>query len=208
MTPEQCTKAIRKELNDIKISQTKSIKGLPPMMLRIGTQIKADSMERIFSKGRNSKGGIIGTYSTDDTLAGASSFATKKGFDRIAGTKAKRRQLDWRKVKGHNLFIVEGGYKKIRELSGRPTNTVNLDFTGQLKANYGFQVKGNAVEIGFGEARRLTPDGKPAKTKNSDILKGIDDNYGDVFSSTKKEDDRAVKIALEYADKIILNIQN
>lgn len=91
---------------------------------------------RIFINGLNSANRSIGRYSVRPTLAGRKSFVTKKGFNQFAGTKAKRKKLQWRTVGGKKLFIVRGGYKAIRQADGRFTTFVVLVRTDAMRKDF------------------------------------------------------------------------
>jgi hypothetical protein len=76
---------------------------------------------RIFNRGLDSNGRKIGNYSTRPMLIGAKSFRTKTQAGKVLGSKKNRRKLDWVKVKGRNLAVLEGGYKELREEQGLRT---------------------------------------------------------------------------------------
>lgn len=96
-------------------------------------QLYAEIPQRIFNKGKAVDGSDIGEYSTTTTLVGRKSFPTKGTADRFFG---KKDQLQWRRFKGRNLALLEGGYKELRRLSDLQTDKVDLNFRGDLQGSF------------------------------------------------------------------------
>ncbi len=128
---------------------------MPGLVREVGTSIQASNLRRIHNNGLDEQLQPIlgGTYSTKPTLVGAKSFATKGGANAIFGSREKRRKQEWRTItrggRKHNLVLLRGGYKAIRQLSGRGTSKVDLNFTGKLSKEFGMQMIGNSVVLGF-----------------------------------------------------------
>lgn len=168
------------------------LKALAKRMQKIGSSEKdfalivndthADVVNRVFGQGKNSNNGKIGSYSTKPTLAGSSSFTTKSGFNKIAGSKTKRRKLKWATISsgGKNvaLFEVPGGYKQIRSLDGRQAAFVDLTRSGELKGDFSRAALRQSPFVW------LTGVRKPINSKK---LQGIQEKYGNVFQPTKSE---------------------
>lgn len=93
--------------------------------------------ERVINKGENEKGGSFSGYSTKATLAGASTFTSKAAFNKVAGSKAKRKSLDWVTLNGNSLFVLKGGYKEVRKLEGREVGHKSFERTGKMWQNFG-----------------------------------------------------------------------
>lgn len=54
---------------------------------------------------------------------------------------------------GNTWIIIEGGYKKFRELAGKPTDNVVMTWSGRMLRNLGITRSGEQdVELGFSEA--------------------------------------------------------
>lgn len=88
--------------------------------------------ERVQETGVNAKGQKYKPYSTKPMLIGSKSFLQKAAAQSVFGSKEKRKNLEWRKVKGHSLAILPGGYKQLRELQGRQTDHVDFSVTNSM----------------------------------------------------------------------------
>lgn len=88
--------------------------------------------ERVQETGVNAKGQKFKPYSTTPMLVGCKSFVQKSACQALLGSKPKRKELEWRKVKGNNLAILPGGYKQLRSLQGRQTNHVDFSVTNNM----------------------------------------------------------------------------
>jgi len=86
---------------------------------------------RVQETGVNAKGQKFKPYSTKPMLANCSTMILS-ACSKIAGSKAKRKELDWVTIKGHKLFEIPGGYKQYRELMGRQTNYVDFSVTNNM----------------------------------------------------------------------------
>ena len=136
---------------------------------------------RIFIHGINSQNRSIGRYSIRPTLAGRRSFVTKAGFNKFAGTKAKRRKLQWRTVGGKKLFVVVGGYKAIKSADGRQTVFVDLIRTDALRKDFARAPHKVANNKYVADIRR---DENTIKATSNEKRFG-----GPIFNLTKSEED-------------------
>lgn len=92
---------------------------------------------------------------------------------------------------------------KIRTKYGRPTDTVNLDFTGQTKASYVTNVLSEKkAQLGFIDVSRKDIRGKAVPTKTSQVIEFITDRYGEVFHPTDEELKRTDEIIQDFIDDI------
>lgn len=142
----------KSDIRDVVIklnAKFKKAKVSDSLLREIATTLQASNIRRVMTDGKAVSGVPIGKYSTKDTLAGRKSFRTAGGFNKIAGSKKKRTALDWRTLGKRHLFIVEGGYKKIRELDGDPTDKVNLRRTGNLMRGWVIEKTTTGWAIGF-----------------------------------------------------------
>lgn len=87
--------------------------------------------ERVQETGTNAKGQKYKPYSTKPMLANCSTMILSS-CNKIAGSKQKRKELNWVTIKGHKLFEIPGGYKQYRELMGRQTNHVDFSVTNNM----------------------------------------------------------------------------
>jgi hypothetical protein len=96
------------------------------IMVKTGISALTMIKRRVQETGINAEGEKFAPYSTKPTLVGKSTFLQLSASTQLLGSKAKRRELEWRTVNGHRLAILQGGYKKIRELEGRQTGHVDF----------------------------------------------------------------------------------
>jgi hypothetical protein len=115
-----------KEINNFKNGET-----MVKMAITASTLIK----QRVQEKGINAEGQRYKPYSTRPTLIGCKTFIQKSACEALLGSKPKRKQLEWRTVKGKRLAILQGGYKKIREIQGRQTDHVDFSVTNNMWNN-------------------------------------------------------------------------
>lgn len=106
----------------------------PGATIMVQTAITALTLikKRVQETGVNAEGQKFKPYSTKDTLVGSTSFLQKAASDKLLGSKAKRKELEWRTVKGRRLAILPGGYAKIRQLQGRQTDHVDFSVTNSM----------------------------------------------------------------------------
>ena len=135
---------------------------------------------RIFINGLNSSNRSIGAYSVKETLAGRKSFVTKKGFNVFAGSKKKRKKLDWVTINGNRLFVVRGGYRAIRKADGRFTTFVVLVRKDALRKDFARAPHRVAVNKYVADIRR---------DENNAKAEGNEDRFGKIFDLTKSEED-------------------
>lgn len=124
MTPQEHIKALNNVVRDVQ-SQA-------PVMERLGVQALTKIKQRVQQTGTNAEGSKYKAYSTKPTLIGCTTFLRKDACERVLGSKEKRKALEWRTVDGHRLAILNGGYKKIRELQGRQTAYVDFSVTNAM----------------------------------------------------------------------------
>lgn len=115
--------------------------------------------QRVQQTGINAEGQHFAPYSTNPMLANCSSMSIA-ACNKIAGSKEKRKQLQWRTIKqnGKNvrMFLIDGGYKEYRELHGRQTGFVDFTFSGRMWNN--IQVVSTDAEHKEGVARISAPN--------------------------------------------------
>ena len=91
--------------------------------------------KRVQETGVDAKGKKYDPYSTKPILVGSKTFLQKKVGDTLLNTKDKRKKFEWRTINGHRLAILQGGYKKVRELEGRQTDHVDFSVTNNMWNN-------------------------------------------------------------------------
>jgi hypothetical protein len=128
MTPEQLDKAYTNTLRDMQSD------AMAVVMARVGIQGLTLLRKRVQETGTDAKGSKYKPYSTKPMLTNCSNMFTG-ACSKVAGSKDKRRELQWVTIKGHKLFELPGGYKQYRELHGRQTNFVDFSFTNRMWDN-------------------------------------------------------------------------
>lgn len=114
------------------------LQSVPAAMREVSLSIISDVKERVISRGQAADGSMFSPYSTRTMLVGRTSFKTAQAFNAFVkegkeskGLKGKKgvkmtKTVDWRTIKRggqtYRLMLLEGGYKKLRELHGHPTS--------------------------------------------------------------------------------------
>lgn len=111
----------------------------------IATTIQGEVAFRVFNKGGATNGGQIGQYSTKTALVGRSSFVKQSAWNSVY----KNKGYKWVTFRGRKLKVLPGGYRMIRQLEGKRTDTVNEQRTGKLKSGWLIQGSNSTYVIGF-----------------------------------------------------------
>ncbi|HUU99328.1 MAG TPA: hypothetical protein VMW32_00055 [Bacteroidales bacterium] len=155
------------------------------MMASIGTAALKMIYDRVTKTGVNAKGQKFAPYSTRPMLTNCSTMILS-ACSKVAGSKEKRKELDWVTIRGHKLFELPGGYKEFRELHGRQTAFVDFSFTNRmwndikLISNNGNHQRGIAI-IGAKD------------TEEKKKLEGNTKRKGDILDLSTKEVDELKK---------------
>jgi len=120
-------------------------KELDKVLRSAASSVQGSMMRRVFNDGKDSKNGMIGSYSTKPTLVGRSSFVNQTAWNRVF----KVKKYKWVTFRGKKLKVLPGGYKQIRQIEGKETATVNLTRTGKLSKSLIFEPIANGYQIGF-----------------------------------------------------------
>ena len=93
-------------------------------------QVIAEYKQRIFFLGLDTSGGSIGQYSVNPFYINPLSLTTVKA----SGVKpqGKNGQSVFKNGNPHKTKYLTQGYKELRDLTGRQSNTVDLNFSGSL----------------------------------------------------------------------------
>lgn len=129
------------------------------------------SDKRIFSQGKDSTGGKIGSYSVKPI------YISGDDAPRAVNHKGKT----GKKIKGG---YYKGGYKQFRKQQGRESKFVNLRLTGELRSDYDNSDAG-PTPIKVNNLTYKVTLNKPINIKKK---QGAEDKYGLIFPLTKKED--------------------
>jgi hypothetical protein len=126
MTLEEYNKNLGGVIRDLQSGAHAEV--MVKMAVNAVTMIK----KRVQETGTDAKGTKYKPYSTKSTLVGCKTFIQKSTCAALLGSKAKRKELEWRTIGGHRLSVLPGGYKKIRELQGRQTAFVDFSVTNAM----------------------------------------------------------------------------
>lgn len=175
------------DLGDVTQIMRKIVKAIESKKSRIAVvalkDVEGRMKERIFNRGLDSGGRLIGKYSTKPMLVGSSSFLTKTAAKVVFSSKKKRRKLKWVTVKGNALAVLEGGYKEFRKISRRQNSKVDLELSSDLRNGIQVGTNGGDPVLGFiNDLSATKAEGNEARFKKS------------IFSVSKSE-----SIALDKA---------
>lgn len=164
LTIKQFIRKQKNKINKIRKSNT-------PLFLA-ASSAHAEQIERIFTKGGNSSGGKIGSYDTSNPI-----YVNPKTAPKSFQPKGKTGKAAFASGKAHKTGYFTS-YKAFRSQQGRPTGTVVLLLTGQLKSDFSRapkRVTVNKYTVGV------------ANQANNDKVDGAESKYGRIFALTIKE---------------------
>ena len=153
-------------------------------------QTQRDYMNRSFSRYSERPMWTTGTTEKSDRVRRA-----------VAGSKAKRRQLQWITVqhKGQNirLFKLEGGYAEMRRIEGFSNTNKSFEFTGQMWRGFGVKrvqkTKGSVtVTIGGRDKRSQELIDENSKREGVNIVNISDEELEKLAKQIDKELQRYV----------------
>jgi len=93
-------------------------------------QVIAEYKQRIFFLGLDTSGGSIGQYSVNPFYINPLTLTTVKASG--IKTQGKNGQSVFKNGNPHKTKYLTQGYKELRDLTGRQSNTVDLNFSGSL----------------------------------------------------------------------------
>ena len=164
----------------------------------LGNTALAMLKQRIVNTGQASDGSSYKPYSTKPTFIGASSFRTKAAANSVFGTVTKRRALEWRKVRGHNLAILPGGYKQIRQIDGSQVSHKSFLRTGEMWLS--IHTLGTQAA---GEGKFTTTVGTKVDLSNKKLEGNTAREGKEILMISKKEEQELTKILDKYITNII-----
>jgi len=92
--------------------------------------------ERIRKTGQAPGGGSYKPYSTNPMFVGRKSFLSDTKSNILLGSKKKRKELQWFTVQtkqgGRRVALLDGGYRKLRELQGMQVGHKDFLYTGKM----------------------------------------------------------------------------
>ena len=175
MTPQKLDIAYTKTLSDMSSHPRGEV------MNSLGIVALVLIKQRVQEKGEDAGGQKYAPYSTRPMLANRSGMNVS-AYNKVAGSKDKRKELKWVTIDGHKLFEVPGGYKQYRELHGRQTGFVDFSFSGRMWSNVA--LISSPADHNSGVAIIGAKN-----TETNDILEGNTKRRGDILDLSDKEID-------------------
>ena len=175
MTPQELDRSYTKTLSDMSSHPRGEV------MNSLGIVALVLIKQRVQEKGEDAGGQKYAPYSTRPMLANRSGMNVS-AYNKVAGSKDKRKELKWVTIDGHKLFEVPGGYKQYRELHGRQTGFVDFSFSGRMWSNVA--LISSPVDHNSGVAIIGAKN-----TETNDILEGNTKRRGDILDLSDKEID-------------------
>lgn len=188
----------------------------PKTMIReIATTLLGSITRRVHNDGQDVNNTPIGKYSTKLMLATKNQFKNKSKFKqsviksteivfssniKTRKTKAKKfktiKQPLWIKFpkakKAAPVMMIEGGYRDFRNIQGMDAMNVNLNYSGKLKADFGFAQLNNDYVLGF------------KSTYGSNLKKWQEEKWGKkIWGVTKHDQQVALQIFERYIQKTL-----
>ena len=184
------------------------------------SNLKFSNQNRVFTKGEDVNGGEIGTYSTKDTLVGASSFVKKSSVNKVFGVRGLHSIKTHKRVKtgiksdwvtlgamsnisthktsnAKHLKVLKGGYKEIRNIEGFPNDKVYLIRTRKMFRDLSFQKVGDSWCIGF-------PANYNDKLTYADMIANFREKYGKKIFGISASDQKNIDMVLQrYLSQLI-----
>ena len=150
-------------------SKLKGVAEMRQLQGEVAALLLAANQNRVHTDGKNTNEEEIGQYSTATTLIGAKSFRKKSSVNATFG-KTKNKQYRWVTVNGHRLAVLDGGYKKIRDIDGDFTGHVILKRTGKMYKDLHMEEKQGEWVIGF-------PANYSSRLTYRDMIAGFEKKY-------------------------------
>lgn len=184
MTPQQFTGNMARFRSYLQTQFERDI------LLRGTLTLAAQIRNRVEQNGINSEGVGFKGYSTTPTLVGAKSFTKTAAWERAARqAKSKQKRFSgtrwvtvpiiWKGfVRLQALVLLDGGYKKIRELEGRQTEHKSFNRTGFMWRGFGVTGK---------EKNKFILGGRTKDSQNKINWNSERENSGIIYS-TETED--------------------
>ena len=130
MTPEEAAKRFKRLEEMVR-------RDMPQFITQRVAEDAAELVRRrVTIQGLNFRGGAFKAYSRRPMLTSGKTDKSNRIGIALAGSKPKRRQLQWVTIKhkGRNirLFVLPGGYAQMRRLEGLQAGHRDFTFTGEM----------------------------------------------------------------------------
>ncbi|ADX66962.1 Uncharacterised protein [Weeksella virosa] len=148
-----------------------------PIFQKIAEQTERSMKIRIFENGKATNNSEIGKYSEKPMRVSQNQFINKSNFIPTG--------------RGKKTAEMKGGYKELRQKQGLKSDTVNLEYTGELRHSISAKAHSHGFKIGF------------TNRKNSKKAKHLEYKYKkNVFQLTEPEKKQITKAITEESKKI------
>lgn len=135
------------------------------IMIPSVNELLGTTKNRIFVDGKKADGSKIGDYSTKEM------YATKEQFVK---TSSFKNQGKTGKPTKSSMYL-QNGYKQLRQIQGRRTDTMNMNYSEQVLLDYQMTVRNNEIVLGM------------VTERSSKIRNGQQEKRGDIWHSSQQE---------------------
>ena len=151
-------------------------------------ELQANFLQRVFVEGLNSNNSELGNYSEKPNYFTKEQFVRKSAFK----PKGKNGDTAFKVVtRPRKSMYLPQGYKELRQVQARPTDKVNLDYSGSLKNAYRVFKFGSSVVFGQND------------TMEHKKIEGLTDKFSEFQTLTASEVEQ-LKNNLEEGVKIVI----
>jgi hypothetical protein len=197
MTPEQLSANLNK-IPEIINAEYPAFADNLQVGIGLGMTALAKIRKRIQGTGMGADDVRFKPYSSKTSLVGASSFRTKGNATKYFGSKKKRKEMEWRTVKGRHLSLLIGGYQALRVLDGQ--QAAFKDFTRTVEMWNSIHVMGTKG----GNGKYTTTIGTTNELSNKKLEGNVKREGKDILDVSKSEE----KMLNEMLDKFTTKIVN
>jgi hypothetical protein len=180
MTPEEYKAKIEN------LAAVYASKAIDQAVIPAANELLATIKNRIVQQGKNSQGAGIGQYDTTPAYYGPNAFIKKTSFT----PQGKTGEKVFKNGKPHKTEYIPSGYKGLRDKQGRPTDKMNMSYSGSTLLAYQMDRNGDSVVIGL------------TNKEASDIRKGQEKKRGKIFYAMQTEMDDYSKNVTEESERI------
>lgn len=193
LTPEQFQKKIEDKIRSLNVADK--------IVFPVATAMLDKMRQRLFQQGISGDGNKTGNYSTTPMYASKSAFVgggfspRGKNAKKTASGKLAKGSKNKKDGAVRKSMYLAGGYKELRQVQGKETAFVNLQYSGLLFTDFSkLVVEGDTVIA------------KVGTKESADKLSWLSDKYGkETFKHTKEEKAFFVKETqrklIEYLNK-------
>jgi hypothetical protein len=189
LTPEQAVEFIRA----IPLAITRALEAEQPLAI---IDMEGDLKQHVFMDGLAADGSKIGQYVGNEgyvSIEGARRrYGSQVPTSKLRGRGKNSRSSKFKNGKPRRSMYFAEGYKGLRELMGRQTSYVDLNFTDNLRMSIVSGTDGLTSKIEF------------LRDENATLAGHLEENYGkEIFVPTEMQVDALVERLTEAANSAI-----